>query len=222
MNLLRLSVVLSASVLLSGCFSYMVTEKSKSIEDRLWNAHDNQMEWEPFQGSRLLRCPLLCTQGQDSAFQASVYRLDIADTALFLSIYTDAAILRDNSSCTTEDSTGQALDLVITADSIDFHPTDSGKISTARLFLDIRPSGCESGSFELRYASLLVSRHGRVRVLPVNISTNPDGTREARQAASLHQLWLFATIPADIVTSPLQLLAAPFVIPRMAAKRTGW
>lgn len=222
MNLLRLSMGLSVSALLSGCFSYMVMDNSKGIERQLQNAHENQLNWEPFQGSRGLRCPLLCIRNKDSASQQSVYRLDIADTALFLSIGTDAATLQDNSYCNTEDSTGQVLDLVITADTIDFHPTDSGRISTARLYLDIRQSRYGPRPFELRRTSLLVSRQGRVEALPVNISTHPDGTGEAKQAAALNQLWLFASIPADVVTSPLQLLAAPIVIPLLGLGSSRW
>jgi hypothetical protein len=114
-------------------------------------------------------------------------------------------------------SRSQAFVIVVDLDSLSLR-----KVATTRLYLNIVESPYERENFDLNHASLLLSRNGRVEALPVNNRTSPDGTQEAKQAGSLNQLWLFASVPADIVTSPLQLIAAPFVIPILGLRSSRW
>lgn len=77
---------------------------------------------------------------------------------------------------------GAILELMITNDSATFHPSDSGDLPTsARLSLLLETDTDETGASRIRDASsLLFSRRGRIRHVPVEV-TAPAAERSARR-----------------------------------------
>lgn len=226
MTIHRLCAALLVSLLCSGCFSWMVDESARHARDRLVGAYADALAWTPFEGTFRIdgrkvcsrsAAPMTRTKAEVRAME--VFRLDLAPTPLYLVLEEASATLRDSPPfCPDSTSTPTPLALLVSADStLSFRPSTSDTLVEVLLRFrdDSTPSwpGKSSEVWELAAGSpLLVERKGLVVRLPVLVTTRPDVEALAESAARRQYLWYLASVPADIVTSPLQLLAFPFVI----------
>jgi hypothetical protein len=188
--------------MISGCFSFQVKERIDDAGDDLRKDYGEALDWGFFPGPRHLLCTQVC------ADSTPTWRLDAADIPLYLRLLSDEAVITDSlPSCSPPGET-RSLDLAFSSSPLDFHPSDSGRIATALLQLEFYPGATWPGqTLSMRQGStFLFSRHDTVRSLPVNASLHrvrPNDVTCAKLRASIPFL---VSVPADIVTSPFQLL----------------
>lgn len=226
MSTRRILAILLVSILFSGCFSWMVNESARSLRSSIPGAYADALAWAPFEGTYHIKGKRVCSQSAICGTNTrapvraiEAFELDLSPSPLYLVLEEGFAVLRDSPpTCAESAAAPTRLSLLISSDStLPFRPSTSDSLVEVLLRFrnDSAPNwpGKSTRVWELKTGSpLLVERKGTIVRLPVLVQTQPDVQAMADAAARRQHLWYLVSVPADIVTSPLQLLAFPFVI----------
>jgi len=228
MNVLRFGgALLLAPLLLAGCFSMMVDDHALQERRGLADQYRGALAWSPFQGTHRIDGRTTCTgtetppRGLKSQPHRSVWRLELGPSPLYLVVDRDLATLQDQAlpvPCSQPRGDSVPVVLLVSTDSaLSFRPSTTDTRITALLRFQIdsgRPwPGKPPRQWALAAGSpLLLERDGKIVSLPVLVETSPDLSSVEKALANRDRLWYLLAVPADIATSPLQLLALPFVL----------
>lgn len=237
-----LLLALACSLCLSGCFSMLLSDHVHSLEQAAAKPENDPVGIRPVPEPRLIKAPLVC-QDRDT-----VWRLDAENLPLYLTIAPEQARLSTQAPpCVVPDHPPESgfesdrtdwelrrmqqasrpaepqrfLELVVTSSPLPFRPADSSGLPTlACLQLQADSTFPDDSSARMLKGSHLLafSRHGVTSIVAVRIDARSLNDLNARRAARKGWAGLFATVPLDVVTSPIQLgvvvvgvlLAIPF------------
>lgn len=240
--MMRLLLALVCGLSLSGCFSMMLSDHVRSVEHAASRPENDPVGIRPAPEPRVIKAPLVCHE------RDTVWRLDAGNLPLYLTIAPEQAQLSTQTPrCIVPDrppedgkassrdewemrrkqqASGPAqaqrfLELVVTSSPLPFRPSDSSglpvlaclQLQADSLFPDDTSSRMLKGRHLLAF-----SRDGVASIVPVRIDPQSLNELNAQRAARKGWAGLFATVPLDVVTAPVQvgvvvvgvLLAIPF------------
>jgi len=222
-------LALTCSLSLSGCFSMMLSDHVNSLERAASKPENDPVGIRPAPEPHAVKAPLVC-QDRDT-----VWRLDAGNLPLYLTIDPDKAQLSTQAPpCIVPDLPPESgdeprrtawemrrrqqasrpsepqrfLELVVTSSPLPFRPADSSGLPTLAC-LQLQADSLfpdDSSSRRLKGRHLLtVSRDGIASIVPLRIDAQSLNELNAQRAARKGWTGLFATVPLDVVTSPVQV-----------------
>ncbi|MBK8800482.1 MAG: hypothetical protein IPN71_00210 [Fibrobacteres bacterium] len=197
---------------LEGCFSSMLIDDIKSSRGR-----EHMVLVKPASGNRVQLCPRVG--------KINRYRFDAESRPMYLDL--DGLVLSDEPRRVSPNAMGtpaplsDTLEVVVGESPEGFFPSDlEGSHPSVFLRIPIpKEEVADTGMPMLsQQASLLVQRHGQAYWLPLDVYTNRYDRRCQQAYAVRKSPWFLVAVPADVVSSPLQLFlwyvfkdAGPFV-----------
>jgi len=199
-----LALLLLLAPLLGGCFSSkLVKDIRRSDESRSWEAP--ALDWTPTDLPVELPGHRICEE-------QPTYLLDAASTPLYLDLSSGARLTDQRPPDCDSVSNTQHLRLILSEARLPFHPVDSADLRTALLVLDIRDPGRGETRrvWHTGLGSRIVFASGsamRDERLSIDLERDPVVVRPPLGSGQKGYGWLALTIPLDVATSPVQLVA---------------
>lgn len=184
---------------LEGCFSSMLIDDIKSSKGR-----EDMVLVKPASGTRVQLCL--------KVGKINRYRMDAESRPMYLDL--DELVLSDEPGRASPGTLGartplsDTLEVVIGDSPEGFFPSDlEGSHPSVFLRIPTPKEGIADSGMPMlsQQASLLLQRDGHAYWLPVDVRTDRYDRRCQQAYAVRKSPWFLAAVPADVITSPLQL-----------------